>query len=58
MALRKNAWEFGQEKIGYYGSRKMLPGWNVIKPALLNVRYKLLQDVVKLLIYSDLGHSM
>ncbi|MDW7732781.1 MAG: transposase [Methanolobus sp.] len=46
LALRKNAWEFEQENIGYYESKKMLPGWKVIKPELKNVHSQVLQDVV------------
>ena len=47
LALRKNAWEFEQENIGYYESKKMIPGWKVIKPELKNVHSQVLQDVVK-----------
>jgi len=47
LALRKNAWEFEQENIGYYESKSMLPGWKVIKPELENVHSQVLQDVVK-----------
>jgi putative transposase len=47
LALRKNAWEFKQENIGYYESKKMLPAWKVIKPELKKVHSQVLQDVVK-----------
>ncbi len=45
LALRKNAWEFEQKKIGYYESKKMIPIWKKDKPKLKGVHSHTLQDI-------------
>ncbi|MDP4108292.1 MAG: transposase, partial [Bacillota bacterium] len=45
LALRKNAWESEQKKIGYYESKKMIPIWKKDKPELKTVHSHTLQDV-------------
>ena len=45
LALRKNAWEHEQKKIGYYESKKMIPEWKKDKPELKTVHSHVLQDI-------------
>ena len=47
LAMRNDAWENEQKRIGYYDSKKMIPIWKQTKPELKNVHSHVLQDVSK-----------
>lgn len=46
LAIRKDAWEQEQKRIGYYETKKLLPEWKEEYPSLKNVHSQVLQDVV------------
>lgn len=46
LAIRKDAWEHEQKRIGYYETKKLLPEWKEEYPSLKNIHSQVLQDVV------------
>jgi putative transposase len=46
LAIRKEAWELEQKRVGYYETKKLLPVWKEEYPSMKNVHSQVLQDVV------------